>query len=129
MHKSIRNTFLFIAITQGLHSIEEYFGKLWDVYPPATFVCGLVSSNLENGFIIINVSLFIVLMLIWFATFSKNSSIKGLLWFWAIMELINGIGHSIWAVAESSYTPGLVTAPILILLAIVLIRLLLKQKN
>ena len=129
MHIGIRITFLFITIVQGLHSIEEYLGKLWDVYPPAAFVCSLVSSDLEKGFVIINVSLFIVLVLIWLATFSKNPSIKGFLWFWAIMELINGMGHSIWAITQSSYTPGLLTAPILIFLAVLLIGLLIKQKN
>ena len=129
MHNSIRITFLFIAIVQGLHSIEEYQGKLWDVYPPATFICGLVSSNLRTGFIIINISLFIVLLLVLLATFSKSYSVKALLWFWSIMELINGVGHSIWSITESSYTPGLITAPILIFLAILMIRVLIKQKD
>lgn len=129
MPNSVRITFLFIAIVQGLHSIEEYVGKLWDVYPPATFICRLVSSNLETGFIIINISLFIVLMLIWLTTFSKSYSIKGLLWFWSIMELINGVGHSIWSISESSYTPGLLTAPVLIFLAVIMLRILIKQKD
>ena len=129
MRNSIRPIFLFIVIVQGLHSVEEYFGKLWDVYPPATFVCGLVSSNLKTGFVIINISLFVVLLLIWLATFSKIYPVKGLLWFWSIMELINGIGHSTWAITEGSYVAGLVTAPILIFLSISLMRLLIKQKK
>jgi hypothetical protein len=126
MNKSIRITFLLIALVQGLHSIEESIGKLWDVYPPATFLSGLVSTNLKTGFIIINVSLFIVLMLTWLATFSKNFSVKPFLWFWSIMELINGIGHSVWAITEGSYTPGLATAPILFILAVNMLRLLTK---
>ena len=129
MRNSIRITFLFIAIVQGLHSIEECQGKLWDVYPPATFICGLVSSNLKTGFIIINISLFIVLLLLWLATFSKSFSVKGLIWFWSIMELINGLGHSSWSITEGSYTPGLITAPILIFLAFLMIRILIKQKD
>lgn len=124
MIKPIRITFLLIALIQGLHSIEEYFGELWDVYPPATFICGLVSSNLKSGFIIINVSLFIVLMLIWLITFSKKISAKPFLWFWTILELINGAGHSVWAIIERSYVPGLVTAPILFILALIMVKLL-----
>jgi len=116
MPPGIRLSFLLIALTQALHSIEEYAGKLWEVYPPATFLCRLVSSNLETGFIIINVGLFIVLMSIWFA--SKKYQVKGLFWFWTIMEFINGVGHSVWAVAEWSYEPGLITAPVLIFLAL-----------
>ena len=124
MNRSIRITFLLIALVQGLHSIEEYIGKLWEVYPPATYICGLVSANLENGFIIINISLFIVLMLIWVATLSKNFSAKPLLWLWSFLELINGAGHSVWAIMERSYVPGLFTAPILFILALIMLRLL-----
>ena len=126
MTKPIRLTFLLIALVQGLHSIEEFIGKLWDVYPPATYLCGLVSSNLRTGFIIINVSLFFVLMLTWLGTFSKFLSIRPFLWFWSIMELINGIGHSIWSITEGSYTPGLLTAPLLLILAVNMLRLLSK---
>lgn len=127
MPHHLRLTFLLIALTQALHSIEEYLGKLWDVFPPATFLCGLVSSNLKTGFIIINVGLFVVLMVIWFV--SKTYSVRGLFWFWIIMEIINGVGHSVWAVTEGSYEPGLITAPILIFLAFWLARLLVREKN
>ena len=117
---------LLIALVQGLHSIEETFGKLWDVYPPATFLSGLVSADLKQGFIIINVSLFIVLMLTWLSTFSKNYSVRGLLWLWVVLETINGAGHCVWAIIERSYVPGLATAPVLLFLALTLARLLMK---
>ena len=129
MNKKIRITFLLIALVQGIHSIEEYYGELWDVYPPARYICSLVSSNLENGFVMINICLFIVLMLTWLTTFSKNSSAKPLLWFWAIMELINGIGHSVWAMMERSYVPGLTTAPVLLILSVITIKLLLTPNH
>jgi hypothetical protein len=126
MNRRICIIFLLIALVQGLHSIEEYFGKLWKVYPPATFLSGLVSTNLKTGFIIINVSLFIILMLTWLTTFSKSYSTRGVLWLWIILEVINGVGHSVWAIIERSYVPGLATAPILLGLALYLARLLTK---
>ncbi len=126
MNKPIQIYFLLIALVQGFHSIEEYAGRLWDVYPPAKYICGLVSNNLERAFVIINISLFIVLMLIWSATFSKTFSVKPLLWFWTIMETANGIGHSIWSIMQGSYTPGLITAPVLLILALNMMRLLIK---
>ena len=126
MNRRISINFLLIALVQGLHSIEEFFGKLWEVYPPATFLSGLVSTNLKTGFIIINVSLFIILMLTWLTTFSKSYSTRGILWLWIILETINGIGHIIWAIIERSYEPGLATAPILLGLALWLARLLTK---
>jgi hypothetical protein len=127
MNRRISINFLLIALVQGLHSIEEFFGKLWEVYPPATFLSGLVSTNLKTGFIIINVSLFIILMLTWLTTFSKSYSTRGILWIWIILETINGIGHIIWAIIERSYEPGLTTAPILLGLALWLARLLTKS--
>ena len=129
LNKQIRINFLLIALVQGLHSIEEYIGRLWDVFPPATFLSGLVSTDLKNGFIIINVSLFIVLMLTWLATFSKNFSVRPFVWFWSIMELINGIGHTVWAINEASYVPGLATAPVLFFLALRSMILLTKEKR
>jgi hypothetical protein len=126
MNRSIQINFLLIAITQGIHSIEEYTGHLWVVFPPARFLSGLVSTDLRKGFIIINISLFIVLVLVWLSTYSKTSSTKGLLWLWAIMETINGLGHIIWAIIERSYVAGLATAPVLLFLAIYLMRSLIK---
>jgi Protein of unknown function with HXXEE motif len=126
MNRRIRITFLLIVLVQGLHSIEESFGKLWEVYPPATFLSGLVSLNLKTGFIIINVGLFIILTLTWLTTFSKSYSTRGLLWLWVILEIINGVGHCIWAIIRRSYVPGLATAPILIILALCMVMLLTK---
>ncbi|MES1215630.1 MAG: HXXEE domain-containing protein [Bacteroidota bacterium] len=125
MNKRISITFLLIALIQGLHSIEEFLGKLWEVYPPATFICGLVSPDLKKGFIIINISLFIILMLVWLTTLGKNYS-RGILWLWVILETVNGTGHIIWAIIERSYEPGLITAPILLVLALYLARQLVK---
>lgn len=43
-----------------------------------------------------------------------------LVWFWVLIELINGIGHPLWTIAERSYTPGVATAPFLLFLALYL---------
>jgi hypothetical protein len=127
MQKSVRTNFLLITIAQAFHSTEEYLGKLWEVYPPATFLCRLVSSDPRTGFIIIDVGLIIFLFLIWLI--SKNVSVLGLMWFWTIMEIINGLGHLIWAIMESSYEPGLITAPVLLFLSIRMIKLFLRQQD
>jgi hypothetical protein len=36
---------------------------------------------------------------------------------WALVELVNGLGHTLWAVRQGGYTPGVATAPILLILA------------
>jgi hypothetical protein len=38
--------FLFLILTQGAHSIEEYVTKLYEVFTPARFVSSLVSNDL-----------------------------------------------------------------------------------
>jgi len=46
--------FLALILAQGAHSIEEYAFKLYEVFPPARLVSGLVSRDLATGFIAAN---------------------------------------------------------------------------
>ena len=117
----ISTFFLLLVITQGLHSIEEYYGRLWEVLAPARFLCSLVSSNLETGFLVINWGLFVVGLGCWFLSTRRISiSVGGLFWFWVLIEAINGIGHPVWAIYAKAYVPGLITAPLLLFLSIYL---------
>src|SRR5580692_439137 len=50
-------SFLALVATQAAHSIEEYIGRLYEVFPPARFVSGLISQNLQRGFVIFNIVL------------------------------------------------------------------------
>jgi hypothetical protein len=42
----------------------------------------------------------------------------GAMWVWIAIELVNGVGHPLWSVVRGGYTPGVATAPILLVLAI-----------
>jgi uncharacterized protein with HXXEE motif len=114
-------TFGALVLAQAAHSIEEYFGRLWESFPPARFVTGLVSSNLERGFVLLNVLLlsFGLWCFIWPVRRSWPVAVS-LAWFWVVIEVINGIGHPLWSLREGGYTPGLATAPVLLLLAVYL---------
>jgi hypothetical protein len=48
---------LLLFIIQILHSVEEYIGRLYELFPPAQLVSGLISQSLERGFVIFNVAL------------------------------------------------------------------------
>lgn len=126
MNKQIKIAFLLLVLVQALHSIEEYYGKLWEVYAPAKFITGLVSNDHEKGFAGINIALFIVGLLIWIAVVRNHSLAVVPVWILTIMEIINSVGHSIWALMEKSYVPGVATAPFLFILAIYLVRRLTK---
>jgi hypothetical protein len=52
-----------------------------------------------------------------------------ILWFWIILELTNGLGHTIWTVMQKSYTPGIFTAPLLFLVSLYLFIYYLRSKK
>ena len=130
MLSRIKISFLLLVLTQGLHSIEEYIGRLWEVYPPAKFMCSIVSKNHETGFLIINIGFFIFGLLCWLFTIRRNQLYaQGLIWFWIVMEIINVIGHVSWAISERAYVPGVATAPVLLVVAVYLLRQLVHANS
>jgi hypothetical protein len=118
---SPRLTFFLLILAQAAHSIEEYYGRLYDVFPPARLVSGLVSSDLERGFVIANVIL--VGFGLWCAIWPVRRGwpiATTLMWIWVTIETINGIGHPLWSLLQGGYTPGTGTAPLLLVLALFL---------
>jgi hypothetical protein len=117
----IQLTFLALVAVQAVHSFEEYRGRLYEVFPPARMVSGLISNDLDRGFLIGNVSLvaFGVWCYLWPIRREWRSAV-GLAWLWVGIEIINGIGHPLWSALQGGYTPGVATAPVLLVLAIYL---------
>ena len=110
--------FLFLILAQGAHSIEEYVTKLYDVFPPARFVSSLVSNDLAFGFVVINTALVAFGLWCWAVPVRSGwHSTRVLVWFWTMLELANGIGHLALALSRRGYFPGVMTAPLLLLLA------------
>lgn len=114
-----RVAFGAIVLAQAAHSVEEYVGRLWETFPPARFLTGLVSDNPETGFLVINISLvaFGVWCVLWPVRRGWASAVP-LAWFWVTIQMINGIGHPLWSVRQGGYTPGVLTAPVLLVLAL-----------
>jgi Protein of unknown function with HXXEE motif len=117
----LKTTFLALIGVQTAHSVEEYLGRLWEVFPPARFVTGLLAEDRRVGFIVINIALFIfgVCSFIW--PVRRNwPSASVIACVWIVIELINGAGHILWSLQARGYTPGVITAPLLLILALVL---------
>jgi hypothetical protein len=115
--------FLALVVVQAAHSIEEHLGRLWESFPPARFLTGLVSDDLERGFLVLNIGL--VAFGFWCYVWPVRREwpvAMPLMWGWVAIETINGIGHPLWALRTGGYTPGVLTAPILLVLAIQLAR-------
>jgi hypothetical protein len=110
-----RAAFALLIAAQAAHSIEEYVFRLFDVFGPARFVSGLVSSNLAAGFAVVNAG--IVLVGVWcYAARIRpgHPSARSIAWFLAVLEFANGTSHTMLAVSRGGYFPGAYTAPFLI---------------
>lgn len=119
--KQSKTLFLILIIIHIFHAIEEYFGKVWTYLIPAETLSTLLSKNVQYGYIMINSGL--LLLGLWISIFALRNNYpfaKYLVWFWIILELLNGITHPIIAIWQWEYIPGLITAPALFLLAFTL---------
>lgn len=111
--------FLALIAIQSAHSVEEYLGRLWEVFPPAIFVTGLISKDRQIGFIVINIALVAFGLWCFFWPVRRRwPSARLLIGVWVLIELINGIGHPLWSLQQRGYTPGVITAPLLLVLAL-----------
>lgn len=123
LRNGLVRAFAALVVAQAAHSIEEYTFRLYDTFPPARFVTGLVSADRARGFVIVNVALiaFGVWCLVRLVRRGSRSA-AALVWLWVGIELVNGVGHPLWSLAQGGYTPGVATAPVLLLLAITVAR-------
>jgi hypothetical protein len=118
LNRRTQLVFLFLILAQAAHSIEEYVTKLYEVFAPARFVSSLVSNNLAVGFVMANAVLVAFGLWCWAVPVRSGwRAAGGLVWFWTILELGNGLGHSFLAFRRGGYFPGVATAPLLLLFA------------
>lgn len=119
----LQTAFGALVLAQAAHSVEEYVGRLWESFPPARFLTGLVAQDREQGFLVINILLVAFGLWCFLWPFRRQwPSAMTIGWGWVAVEIINGIGHSSWTLWQGGYTPGVATAPILLLLGINLAR-------
>ncbi len=52
-----------------------------------------------------------------------------LAWAWVAVEVMNGLGHPLWTLRQAGYTPGVGTAPVLLVLALYLARQLRQARR
>ena len=117
----IKVAFGALIVAQIAHSAEEYVGRLWESFPPARFLTGLVSSDRQLGFIVLNCALAAFgLWCLLFPVRKEWQSATGFIWFWVVLETVNGVGHPAWTLRQGGYTPGVLTAPMLLAIALYL---------
>lgn len=115
MDRRSQTAFVALIAAQAAHSIEEYTFRLFDVFGPARFVSELLSSDLPTGFIIANAGIVSVGVGCYVLLLRPGHAwARPVAWLWTLLELANGIGHTLLALSRGSYFPGLTTAPLLI---------------
>lgn len=126
----VQHAFGALVLAQAVHSTEEVIGRLWATFPLARFVSGLVSDDLASGFLFLNVCLFVFGALCYFGPVRRQWTIATpILWLWIVVETINGIGHPLWCVLQRGYVAGVITAPLLLVLALYLAKQVLASSG
>ena len=125
--RGVSAIFLLLIVTQAAHSLEEYLFRLYDLFEPARYVSTLVGVDRAAGFVVVNSLLVLFGLWCWAARVRpQRKGARGLAWFWALLELANGLGHLGLAIAAGGYFPGLATAPLLLVVAAWLARRLVR---
>lgn len=115
--------FLIGIACQCLHVIEEFAAGMHVLFPP---LFGLASISAE---------LFIGFNVFWLGTWAiaafgvlRNSRVAYFpVWFFGLAMALNGIAHPLLSVWQSGYFPGLVTAPLVGIMGIVITRKLIQS--
>jgi hypothetical protein len=119
----LHTAFGLLILAQAAHSVEEYLGRLWESFPPARMLSGLISDDLPLGFVVANLVLVSFGLWCWARPVRREwPSAVPLAWGWVAVEVLNGIGHPMLSLRQGGYTPGVATAPLLAILAINLAR-------
>jgi hypothetical protein len=117
MRPSGRNIFLALILSQAAHSVEEYAFRLYDVLAPARYVSSMFGVDRQAGFVVFNSALVLFGLWCWWARVRPGrASARGFAWFWALLEIANGVAHVALAAMAGGYFPGLATAPLLLAL-------------
>jgi hypothetical protein len=123
-----RVAFALVILAQAAHSVEEYLYRLFDVFAPARLVSSLFSRDLAVGFAVANVCLVLFGAWCYWARVRPNHrSARAYAWFWACLELGNGLSHIFFATLRAGYFPGVATAPLLLASAGYLVSRLVRQ--
>lgn len=111
--------FLLLVLAQAAHSIEETMTRLYDAFPPTRFLFNRLSDDPAVSFAWGNVVLVLFGLWCWWVPVRGNWRwSRRIAWLWSLGELSNGTVHSTMALVRGGYFPGVITAPLLLALAV-----------
>ena len=122
MNSRIKTAFLVMVLLQGIHSVEEYIFKLYEVFPPMQFIYQDAPESARLAFITFNLLLFLFgLACFFYDVRPAGNGAKTVIWIWIAIQLATLAAHVIWAILIGGYNPGLATAPLFVPVVIYLI--------
>lgn len=111
----VKSAFLLLIACQAIHSIEEIYFKLWEVFAPARYISNLISDDPNFGFTIANLVVVSLGLICCVLVFKSNAAfVRAVIWVWVIIEYLNFGVHSLQSLIKASYFPGVYTAPLLL---------------
>jgi len=129
----VGTVYLLLGVAQAAHSIEEMRTHLYEFFWTVT---GLLHRAVPafpqfrwqaDTFAVVNMALIALLLgTVPFVEAGKRWALA-LAWVAGVVETLNGIGHLSGALYFGSYVPGAASAPLLLLLGIVLLRELCRR--
>jgi len=121
MELRTRYTFLALIIAQAAHSVEECVFGLWRVFLPSRWALDASVDARALVFALANIA--VVAFGVWCYAVrvrTGHASAFRLMWLWAIVEMVNGSVHIVMAVRRGGYFPGVATASVLLMAAVLL---------
>jgi len=120
--------YLSLGLAQAAHSFEEIVTHLYDFFWVVTGVFHRGFSWFPQFrwpadlFAAVNVTLVALLLGSWPFVERRNTPALSLAWVAGIIEPVNGFNHIAAAIFFRGYVPGVITAPVLLVLGPVLLR-------
>jgi hypothetical protein len=124
MDRRTRRAFLLLIAAQAVHSIEEYWFRLYDLLAPARAVSDALGIDRPTGFAITNTALIGFGLWCYRRICRGQRGSRGLAWFWAVGEILNAFAHAALVFAAGGYFPGIATAPLLLVGGLLLVQAL-----
>ncbi|MDH3641344.1 MAG: HXXEE domain-containing protein [Gammaproteobacteria bacterium] len=114
--------FATLVVCQAAHSLEETVGGLYDLLPYISWMDGVVPGGAFVFFVTVNTLFVLFGCWCYFGRVRTAAPSAGFfVTLWAVIEILNGIAHPGWSLLAGVYIPGTLTAPVLLVVALLLL--------
>jgi hypothetical protein len=122
--------FLTLVVCQALHFLEEVTFGLYRWLPYFQWLESAAPGMAVVAFVAINTAFVAFGAWCYLARVKPRAPSAGVwITLWMVVEIGNGIGHPLWSLIAGAYVPGTATAPLLLVVALLMARQRLTTDN